>query len=295
MGWPSETAHRVAFVRAWETQKPADSRVIYDPIAEHLISADGRFLVKTRLGRTTYGHLLRYDVVVEVGDYIVLRTRAIDAHLEDYAKKGMAQLLILGAGYDSRAYRFPELKAGVKLFEVDTPETQEIKKARLIEHYGSLPDHVTFVSLNFEKDDLADSLVRAGFDGSLKTLVIWEGVSYYLESEAVEKTLAFVAGHTPAGSSIIFDYALSEAVHNKPRDYVLKRLKVMLSELREPMKFGLDPQEVEGFLTERGFEDVMNLTVEQCKEKFLTPAHGERKPLGIYCIVRASVAQPSPG
>lgn len=290
MGWPSETAHRVAFVRAWETQKPADSRVINDPIAEHLISDDGRFLVKTRLGRTTYAFHLRYDVVVEVSDYIVMRTRAIDAHLEDYAKKGMAQLLILGAGYDSRAYRFPELKGKVKLFEVDTPETQEIKKASLIKHFGALPEHVAFVSLDFEKDDLAASLAQAGFDTSLQTLVIWEGVSYYLEPEAVEKTLAFVAANTPAGSSIIFDYALPEAVHGKPRDYVLKRLRIMLSELQEPMKFGLDPQKVDGFLTELGFQDVMNLTVDECKEKFLTPAHGQRRPLGIYCIARASVA-----
>jgi methyltransferase (TIGR00027 family) len=290
MGRPSETAHRVALVRAWETQKPADARVLYDPISEHLISDEGKFLVTTRLGRTTYDYLRRYDVVVEVGDYIILRTRAIDEHLEECAQNGLAQLLILGAGYDSRAYRFPQLKAGVKIFEVDAPDTQEIKKARLIKYFGALPDHVAFVAVDFEKDDLAASLALAGYDPSLMTLVIWEGVSYYLEPEAVEKTLEFVAANTPAGSSMIFDYALSEVVHGKPKDYVIKRLKVFLSELKEPMKFGLDPDEVEGFLTERGFENVTTLTVEECKDKYLTPAHGERKPLGIYCIARARVA-----
>lgn len=287
---PSETAQRVAFARAWESYLPAGTRVCFDPIAKHLLAEEWRFFATTEEGRERFNRETSNPVLVAVWEYVALRTRVIDALLQDYAQKGMAQLLILGAGFDSRAYRFPELKGKVKIFEVDETDTQDIKKARLSEHFGSLPDHVSFVPLDFEKDDLAAALARAGFDPSLKTLVIWEGVTYYLEPRAVDQTLAFVAANTPAGSSIIFDHIQQEAIEGKCRNPLVQAFLQNVAEIGEPCKFGLDPLKVDQFLTQRGFEEVTNLTVAQCKKKFLHPAHGDRKPMEEFSIAQASVA-----
>jgi methyltransferase (TIGR00027 family) len=292
MGKPSETAQRTAFARAWESYLSAETRVCFDPIAKHLLAEEWRLAATTEEGRESFSQevITPNPVLVAVWEYVVLRTRVIDALLQDYAQNGMAQLLILGAGFDSRAYRFPELVGKVKVLEVDDPDTQEFKKTGLSEHFGSLPDHVGFVPLDFEKHDLAASLAQAGFDRDLKTLVIWEGVTYYLEPRAVDQTLAFVAGHTPAGSSIIFDHILEQAIEGKCRNPLLQAFIQNVAEIGEPCKFGLDPEQVDQFLTQRGFGDVTNLTVAQCKEKYLQPVHADRKPIEGFSIAQASVA-----
>lgn len=287
---PSETAQLVAFARAWETYAPDETRMCYDPIAEHLIPEEGQLIVTTEQGREHFKKEMANPAWEAVQEYVALRTRVIDSYLHDYAQKGLSQLLILGAGFDSRAYRFPELKGNVKIFEVDNPETQEVKKAKLSKYFGSLPDYVKFASMDFENDNLAATLIQAGFDPSLKTLVIWEGVTYYLESMAVDQILDFVTANTPAGSSIIFDHIPKAVVEGKSQNPLVQAFLQNIAERGEPYKFGLDPQTVEQFLTQRGFDEVINLTVEQCKKKFLTPAHGERNPMAEFSIVRARVA-----
>lgn len=291
MKQPSETAQRVVFCRAWETYAPEETRVCNDPIAVHLLSKEGRYFATTDQGREQFNQEMSNPVLVSLRDYVVLRTLVIDSYLLDYAQKGLDQMVILGAGYDSRAYRFPQLRGKVKIIEVDRPETQEDKIAKLSNYFGSLPDYVTFVPLDFEKDDLAASLVQAGFDPGLKTLVIWEGVTYYLEPEAVDQTLNFVTSNTPAGSSIIFDHVMLEVSEGKSQNPLIQAFLQNLAQIGEPCKFGLDPQTVEQFLGQRGFEEVTNLTVEQCKEQFLTPAHGQRNPAEAFSIVQASVAK----
>jgi methyltransferase (TIGR00027 family) len=115
-------------------------------------------------------------------------------------------LVILGAGYDTRAYRFDKLKEEVKVFEVDHPATQKVKIEKVSKALGSLPGHVVYVSVDFEKERLDKKLSESGYNKSLKTLFIWEGVTMYLTAEAVDETLAFVAGNSGKGSSIIFNY-----------------------------------------------------------------------------------------
>lgn len=289
MGQPSETAGRAALARAWETQKPAESRVCYDPFAVHMLRDEGKFLILTPEGRERFIEACN-PVMSGLLDYIVLRTRVIDFHLQDCATKGLRQIVLLGAGYDSRAYRFAELQGKIKIIEVDTPETQENKKAKLREHLGSLPNYVTFVPVDFKKDEWAASLIQAGLNPSLQTLLIWEGVTYYLEPKAVDQTLGFVTANTPAGSSIIFDYLRPEVVDGTTQNPLMLGVHQFSAEIGEPLKFGLKPQDVEQFLTQRGFNNVENLTVEQCMGKYLTPAHGQRSPMKEYSIVRASVA-----
>jgi len=103
------------------------------------------------------------------------RTRYVDEVLLQDLGGGARQVVILGAGFDSRAYRFRERLEGVRLFEVDYGPTQEYKKRRLQEIFGSVPKHVQYVAMDFNRDDLATQLRKNGYSPKERTLFIWEG------------------------------------------------------------------------------------------------------------------------
>jgi methyltransferase (TIGR00027 family) len=137
-------------------------------------------------------------------DIMALRTSAIDSAVRDAIAAGATQLVILGAGYDGRAWRMPEL-TGVKVYEVDHPATQTDKRARAAE----LPPPngtVSFVSIDFEREKLDAVLERAGHDRATPTCWIWEGVVMYLTRDAMRATLADVAKRSAPGSTLIVNY-----------------------------------------------------------------------------------------
>jgi methyltransferase (TIGR00027 family) len=116
-------------------------------------------------------------------------------------------MFVLGAGFDTRAYRFRELLNRCKVIEVDTAPTQAYKKRRLQEVLPDLPRNVTFCTVDFSKDDLMDSLRRAGFQQYEKTFYIWEGVCMYLPESSVRKMLRAIASDSAPGSTLVLDYA----------------------------------------------------------------------------------------
>jgi methyltransferase (TIGR00027 family) len=155
---------------------------------------------------------------------------AVDRHLP-----AMAQFVILGAGFDTRAYRLPA-GAGVRVFEVDSPRTQRVKRETLAKA-GIDAGGVTFVPADFERQDWLACLVSAGFDPARPTLFLWEGVTMYLERATVEDTLRKIAS-TAAGSVVAFDYFTSEAL-DSPAPY-WRFARVTTKAAGEPLKFGVD-------------------------------------------------------
>jgi methyltransferase (TIGR00027 family) len=147
------------------------------------------------------------------------------------------------------------------------------------------------VPINFETDHLRETLTEAGYSQEKKTLFIWEGVTYYLSSEAVDNMLAFVRSNSPPGSSISFDYAsLSDKALNE--DGAKELRKHMQSRYsNEPTKFGIRAGKIEEFLAERGFEVIEHLTATEMNEKYLsmggTPDVG--KVPSLFCLVYAVV------
>ncbi|MDM8560747.1 SAM-dependent methyltransferase [Thiotrichales bacterium HSG14] len=116
---------------------------------------------------------------------------------------------MLGAGYDSRAYRFAKLIHDTKIFELDIAPTQDRKKKCLKKANIGIPQQVTFVPINFNQGSLKNILEEAGYQSHKKTLFIWEGVSYYLDAESVDATLEFISHSSHKESTIAFDYSVS--------------------------------------------------------------------------------------
>jgi O-methyltransferase involved in polyketide biosynthesis len=160
----------------------------------------------------------------------VVRTRLIDTMVQEALNDGAAQLVLLGAGYDSRAYRLP-LAREVTVFEVDHPATQRAKRARLGVS-GTSVAHVRFVGVDFELENIADRLADAGFDERARSILVWEGVISYLSESAVDDGRAL-------DGSVEFEEA--------------RRWKGWVRLNGEPFVFGFHPDRLESYLAERGF------------------------------------------
>jgi methyltransferase (TIGR00027 family) len=148
---------------------------------------------------------------------------------------GSHQLVILGAGFDTRAFRLPH-DAGLRVFEVDVPKTQAMKRD-VLERVGIDSSRVTFVAADFEKDDWLARLVAAGFDPTRTALFLWEGVTMYLDRAAVEATLRKIAS-TLKGSTVAFDYFTTEALTSGALYWRYGRLVTRAA--GEPLTFGVD-------------------------------------------------------
>jgi methyltransferase (TIGR00027 family) len=119
-------------------------------------------------------------------------------------------LVKLGAGYDSRAYRFDLHQ--VKTFEVDHPATQQDKLEKVKAIFGESPRHVCYVPVDFNTKSAADRLLQFGFDPTLKTIFIWQGVSMYLTAQAVDNTLSFAMQCSGNESAVVFDFIYQEVL-----------------------------------------------------------------------------------
>jgi methyltransferase (TIGR00027 family) len=276
----SLTAMGTAAQRAIEMERPVKERICCDPIARQFLSAWFYVLMK---------HLVAsgYAQKRAAGDlgFIVARCRYMDDVLSEEVDRGIRQLVILGAGYDSRAYRFDRLKDGVKVFEVDHPATQKNKLKHLerILGPGGLPGYVTFVPIDFTQQTLAARLPEYGYSERLKTLFIWEGVTMYLEAPSVDSTLDFVASHSAPGSAIVFDYMCKQPVIPK-RDIGILLVSFLRSFFKEVRSFKIEVEQIEPFLVGHGFNQARNVTVTDLRARYFTGKNAGRKVTSDYAI-----------
>ncbi len=273
---PSLSAAGVAGFRAIEAEKPDSDRIVYDPYA-HIFTPGGlgwpisRWIIKSGL----------YERMAPGANaYILLRERYIDDFLKGELGPGLKQVVILGAGYDTRAYRIPGIEK-TRVFEVDERATQNRKKELLVKVVNPVPTFVSFVPVNFNTESLGAALHGAGYDENAKTAFIWQGVTYFLTSEGVDKTLAFIAGKSGEGSTVVFDYMYNETLRDETRKDV-KMLKRSARISGEAYLFGIDKGCVSDFLHHRGFAEVQDKTLEDLKQKYFTGANAGRSvPSGI--------------
>jgi methyltransferase (TIGR00027 family) len=171
--------------------------------------------------------------------WIALRTRYIDDCVVRALDRGIAQVVILGAGLDTRSARLR--RQGVRFFEVDQPASQADKRERLSRFEEYPLDAATFVSCDFERDDFVEGLEAAGLERTQPACLVWEGVIYYLAETAARATLARIATELDPRSLLIFDYLNTNMAKSsarlRPED---RAMKGIIDELGEPMRFGID-------------------------------------------------------
>lgn len=287
-GEPSATAEANAAFRAAEAMRPPAERISYDPFARDFLGLKFRIILGSRL-LTKIALWYAERIIPGAPTSVVARTRYMDDYLEACIDDGIEQLVLLGAGYDSRAYRFDKLKGRIRVFEVDHPDTQRAKTEKIEKIFGGRPDGVVYVPVDFGSDKLDVRLFESTYDRGLKTLFIWEGVTPYLIPEAVDETLEFVARNSGKGSSIIFDYAFRPAVDGTSDQHDAQKWRRTFEQRGEPPRFGINQEDIDEFLTCRGFCQVKSVTVESLKTLYLKDSTGGRKLTGLGGIVYATV------
>ncbi len=248
-----------------------------DYLAKHFLGSKYKFLYKlVRLAQPVFKWI--FEVYIPGGFwYFQVRTKHIDVVLAQAIKDEIEQFVILGAGYDTRPYRFCEQLAGVSIFEVDLPGTQRRKKEQLNKLYGSLPEYVSYIPIDFNSQSIESVLIDNDYDPNKKTFFIWEGVSFYLPEDSVNNVLGFVKKHSPSGSSIVFDYTLRSLIDGDYRTYGAKILVEQWKKMGEPGVFGIEDGATDRFLSKRGFEVISDLGPKELERNYVTGQDGKQK------------------
>ncbi len=253
---PSSTAEVTAFMRASDQRRAPARRIVDDPLARLFL---GPMLRGALASLTSTGRIGERGerLFPNLTTYVLARHRFIDDALRAVLARGrVEQLVLLGAGYDTRAYRFASELGGRTTFEVDHPATGD-RKARLVRrHRVHFPAaNVKRVVIDFQRQRLEERLLDEGFRRGAPTFWVWEGVAPYLTRAAVQATLATIRELSASGSDLVMDFwflldapdALATAVRMSSQ---------LLSLLGEPVTFALDPDDAPDFLRRSGFATV---------------------------------------
>jgi methyltransferase (TIGR00027 family) len=223
--------------------------------------------------------------------YVLARTKVLDAVFSGALEARFTQIVLLGAGFDTRALRFARKNQGTKVFELDVATTQQPKIAILRREKVPLPKELTFVPIDFNKDDLFETLSRAGYQAGQKSLFLWEGVIMYLSAQAVDSTLDFIRRHAASGSRVAFDYVYASVLRYEHRYYGEQSIVETVSQAGEGWTFGVEEGAIETFLAARGFEVVAHHTPPDLEKRYLTTEDGtlHGRVNGTHCLVVAAV------
>ncbi len=256
---------------------PEDERVCYDPYALRFV-APGRLAAVAAYSEEKFPGLR---------NTIVARVRYFDDVIRAAAKEGLAQLVIMGAGYDTRAYRIQELAEHVRVFEIDHPDTQQIKKEKIQEIFGRPPDHIVYVAVNFETQNFGRRLIECGYSPEKKTLFVMEGLIMYLSLPSIDAMLSFIIQNSGRGSAILFDCS-AKTGDDTSQEETRKKLGDHTAKGGEPILFALPKEGAETFLAPRGFSSVLTVKSDECRQMYFQGKNKDRNLSGLtftYAVV----------
>lgn len=225
-----------------------DHKVLDDPVIEKIIGDKvlNTVLVNQKLYKHPYALAFRA--------HIVLRSRLAEDCLRQGYDNGIRQLLIMGAGFDTFAYRQPKWAKAMKIFEIDHPATQAEKRKRLTDAGIAIPDNLVFVPIDFETQELKQELFRHGFAIEQPAFISWLGVSMYLSPEAVDKMFAFAAS-CAAQSQFVFTFAQERHVLSEGDEAQIPRFTLAdaAAQSGEPWLTFFTPEKLAEILQSHGF------------------------------------------
>lgn len=282
----SRTAQAMALFRALESARPASIRLLRDAFAATVLPPSIRGVVTLSRFR------LIGSAIAALVDYRwpgartsgVARTRLIDDWVVAAIRDGARQVAILGAGFDSRAWRLPAL-GRIRVFEVDHPATSQEKRRRLMTA-GFDPSRIVQVSIDFDREPLAEPLAKNGFSMRERTVVIWEGVTNYLTAEAVNAVLRWTSGLAP-GSTLAFTYIHATVLRDPGAFEGAEQAMAFVAKGGEAWTYGIEPAELRGRLQAAGLELVEDLGADEYRSRYW---HSPKSRWRGYAFYRAALA-----
>jgi methyltransferase (TIGR00027 family) len=283
------TALGAALCRLIEQSEPEETRLFSDPMVKYLI---GPFIWALMQFASVRNFTIKKTDAIMQGIYgaQICRTRFIDDAVQATLSQGIRQLVILGAGFDTRPYRLPGMER-VKAFEVDLPSVQEDKEKKFRKHFGRLPENVTFIPIDFDTQSLKAALAGTAFDPSRPATFIWEGVTQYIPEEAVRRTLVFVGKSAP-GSILIFTYVLKNIIERRSDIPGADKMMDFMAKRNHPWLFGLEPSSIPTFLKQFNLNPIADVGNADYQTRYLKPLGRNLVVSECERIVQAIVIRP---
>ena len=278
---PSQTAEAVCLMRATDQRRSPQDRILDDPFARLFLGPMMRAALASWEASGRLGDLAE-RLSPGLTTFVLCRHRYIDDRLVAALRGGAEQVVVLGAGYDSRAWRFAEALAGRPVFELDFPATSR-RKARIVERNAKrLPAaEVRFVEIDFQEQSIGERLTQAGYRRGVKTFFVWEGVAMYLSREAVKAALRAVRELAGAESSLAGDFwyyidepSLLSTAYRLSTNF--------LHFVGEPVTFSIHPEDAGPFLERVGFGLRDLADGSELERRYVRD--GRRVPPGVYVL-----------
>jgi methyltransferase (TIGR00027 family) len=258
-GRPSKTAFSVARRRAAHQILDSQPLVLSDPIAVPILGpgAAANITAEADTHNSQFGRAMR--------SFVVARSRYAEEHLRTAVENGVTQYVVLGAGLDTFAYRNPY--AQLKVFEVDYPATQEWKRYLLAQVLIEIPPSLTFVPVDFEKQNLTDGLALTTFDFAKPAFFSWLGVTPYLTLDAFRATIHAI-GSMPEGSGVTFEYALDRSLLSFREKIAFDFIADRVAQAGEPFQLFFSPDDMREELRHAGFTRIEELTSSEINDRY---------------------------
>lgn len=287
-GTASRTAEVAAATRARHCLR-AVQPVFVDPFAIELTAPTWRRIVKARfVDWLIFEVLLR--AMAPIGTQVILRSRYAEDLLQHALSAGVDQYVIVGAGLDSFALRRTDLESVLRVFEIDHPATQAVKRERIAKLTNKEPANLEYVGVDFESETVGHGLARSGFRRERPAFFSWLGTTPYLSNAATLATLRSISEATAAGSQIVFDYLAPVQSLSATDAQVVARLKRFTARHGEPLIGEFDPDVISGELRSAGLELIENLSGADQARRYLADRQDELVPMGASYLVHARVA-----
>ncbi len=270
---PSRTAMMIARQRAAH-QLLDHGSVLYDPFAMKILHEDEKDVLQFASAHPLAG----------IGRlFTAARSRIAEDALSKAVERGVRQIVILGAGLDTFALRNPHSAPEIRIYEVDHPATQAWKGQRLAEAQIALPPWLILVPVDFERDDLGEMLVAAGFQQDSPAFFTWLGVVPYLTQDAIGRTLDCMS--SIQASEVVFDYMEPPEASSEELRQLEKGRTEQLKKMEERSDSRFEPAGIAAILRAHGFSDIEDIDFQQIKSRFgsavqgLAPGH-----LGVHVV-----------
>jgi methyltransferase (TIGR00027 family) len=268
---PSESALLLTFCRALAANDEREEIKGPDYLAEYFLTEESKKPLKDSTSRKW---AIQKLITSPKYGYSISRTAYIDHIFKKHLSENIPQIVILGAGYDTRAHRYHGLLGSTKIYEIDIQTTQK-RKIDILKTKGlEISKKVTYLSVNFETDNVEEALSKASFNSGTRTLYIWEGVTYYLTRDTIKRILNLIGTHSSNASIVCFDYLAD---------------KIDSMNAAEPYQFVVDKEELKTLLSEHNFRIIEHIDSKEMIKRYLTLKDGSfaEECLTHFCFVTA--------
>lgn len=257
-----------------------------DHIAPLLLPVELRFFIHVPVARRFFTRVVAPRGIYE---YVIARTKYMDAVFMQALAEQFDQVLICGAGFDTRALRFQDAVGKTRVFELDAPVTQQAKILQYKERRLAVPSSLVFIAVDFDRESLPMKLEEAGFSRNRRTLFVLEGLVMYLQPDSVEAIFQTIREYARKGSRVVFDYIYASVLKKENLYYGERGIAEAVSGAGERWHFGIEKGEIDQFLAGYGMRVLDHKNAQDLERAYFSDSKGAiiGRVNGTHCLVTA--------